>query len=153
MVEKVYVLQTGDIFFLLWSKKKIHYFHSKFSEGCLLSSSSLLLSRWQSVVSVYVYLWLLSALSLAHKYAINLRFFSLPISSFSLPYYLPSFLISLFFPLFPFPFSLFFPLSFFFFLFPLFLVPAEKKPLKKKPSFVRSRVQAGRGQNGNSTMV
>jgi len=29
----------------------------------------------------------------------------------------------------------------------------EKKPLKKKPSFVRSRVQAGRGQNGNSTMV
>lgn len=29
----------------------------------------------------------------------------------------------------------------------------EKKPLKKKPSFVRTRVQAGRGQNGNSTMV
>lgn len=28
-----------------------------------------------------------------------------------------------------------------------------KKPLKKKPSFVRTRVQAGRGQNGNSTMV
>jgi len=29
----------------------------------------------------------------------------------------------------------------------------EKKPLKKKPSFVRTRVQAGRGQNGASTMV
>jgi len=32
-------------------------------------------------------------------------------------------------------------------------LPSEKKPLKKKPSFVRTRVQAGRGQNGNSTMV
>lgn len=29
----------------------------------------------------------------------------------------------------------------------------EKKPLRKKPSFVRSRVASGRGQNGSSTMV